>query len=111
LKIGIIAYDRCEGLPLGPGRFPCPRDLRLEQYVWHALHALESCALAKTERGGAEIRFEFERNRLLSMRVSKQKHAGIERDVVSKCAGGALSAARTSLSPEHMLVRFRFELR
>jgi hypothetical protein len=111
VKVGIVAYDRCEGLPQSPGRFPCPRDLALEQYVWRSLRGLEHCALARDAIGNGEIKLEFAGSRLQSVRINKPKRDGIDRDVVSKCAGGALAAARTAFSPEQMLVRFRFELR
>jgi hypothetical protein len=111
LKVGIVAYDRCEGLPQNPGRFPCPRDLALEQYVWRSLRGLEHCAVAKDALGSGEIKLEFAGSRLQSVRINKPKRDGLDRDVVSKCAGGALAAARTAFSPEQMLVRFRFELR
>jgi hypothetical protein len=110
-ELGIVAYDRCDGLPLLPGRFPCPRDLRLEQHVWHALRALERCDAAQGQHGSGELRMEFERDRLVSLRLARPKRGRLNREIVNKCAGAALSLARTSLLPERMLVRFRFELR
>jgi hypothetical protein len=109
-QLGIVAYDRCDGLPQRPGRFPCPRDLQLEQHVWHALRALEDCALSSSLRGQGEVRFEFRGAPAASLRVRAPPKDGLDREVVTKCAGPALSSARTTLTSDHMVVRFRFEL-
>jgi hypothetical protein len=110
-QLGIVAYDRCDGLPQQAGRFPCPRDLQLEQHVWRALRALESCELSSSQRGQGEVRFEFRGGPGASLRIRAPKEGGLDRTVVSKCAGAALSSARTALASDHMVVRFRFELR
>jgi hypothetical protein len=111
LRPGIVAYVRCDGLPLRGGRFPCPRDQELEQRVWHTLHQLEHCDLAREQRGQAEVRFEFGRIGAPTLRVTTVESGGLDPEVVAKCAGLALAATRTTLRPDRMIVRFRFELR
>ena len=106
-----VAYVRCDGLPLGEGRFPCPRDPRLETQVWRVLAALEGCAIAAPARGQGELRMDFKRFSLPVLHFEAVEHGPLDLEAVSKCAGPSLSQLHTSSRPDHMVVAFRFELR
>jgi hypothetical protein len=106
-----VAYVRCDGLPLGEGRFPCPRDPRLETQVWRVLAELEGCAIAAPARGQGELRLEFKRFGVPALHFEAVDHGALDVEAVSRCAGPSLSQLHTSLRPDHMVVAFRFELR
>jgi hypothetical protein len=111
LTRGQVAYVRCDGLAREGSRFPCPRDRQFERDVWSALRGLEDCALASSARGAAEIRIEFARAAPAIVRVTKADAPTLDPQIVTECSGQALSAARTTLRPERMVVSFHFELR
>ncbi|MFI5306567.1 MAG: hypothetical protein ACHQ53_04390 [Polyangiales bacterium] len=107
----IIAYIRCDGLRPRTGRFPCPRDLELEREVATILDKLPSCGLLREQSGLAVVRLELTRDGASPPRASAPKEGGLDPESVLRCAGGALSKVQTTLDPDRMIVRFRFELR
>jgi hypothetical protein len=110
VRRGFVAYAHCDGLPLGPGRFPCPRDLELEQRVFRILDQLAQCAPLQGQRGEGEIRLEFGREGIATLKMGRRERNGPDPKAVGNCAGRALRGVRTRLQPDRMLVRFRFEL-
>ncbi len=108
--VGFVDYHVCEGLPQRGGRFPCPRDQKLERQVFGILRGLEDCAALAGQRGEGEIRLTFGRSGVPALRVGGPA-TQVDPTAVFKCAGHALSRVRTVLRPERMVVRFRFDLR
>lgn len=108
---GNIAYLRCEGVPLGPGPFPCPRDKRLERKVWEALEALTRCPLPADGQGDVELRIEFRTRGRRSFEVRPANESAAFASAASTCLAAGLEPIRTQLHPILMTVAFRFELR
>jgi hypothetical protein len=112
----MVAYVRCEGAEQPRGRFPCPRDRRLEADVWHALAALGSCASGDPGSGQGEARLDVQGGRVAELELRPDKRragqaAGLDLAVVSKCAEPQLRALRSSLHVPRFIVAFRFGLR
>ena len=111
LTRGRVAYVRCDGLELHAGHFPCPRDRALELSVWTALRGLEHCEQAGAEHGEAEVRLEFGSSAPTTVQVRPANVDSLDVSAVTSCVGEALSAARTLLRPERMVISFGFSLR
>lgn len=107
---GVLAYLRCEGSERPHARFPCPRDPKLEEQVWHALGALPMCD-TDPGSGSAELRLLLRRSEIQSIEWKASTSApGLNLRAVSKCAGAKLAELRTRLRAPEGLVSFRFSL-
>lgn len=98
---GRVAYLRCRGVPPRPGRFPCPRDLQLEQAVWRAVEGLERCPAAVASE--IDLRVEFRSSSTGEVTLNADD-ASVHR--LRGCLGEHLQFT-TSLTPEDMVVSFR----
>lgn len=107
---GHVAYLRCEGVPRGSGRFPCPRDRDLEASVWRTLATLQTCNV-DPGRGVADVRLQFEGKRHPKVRLRHRSNGGLRDRAVLKCVAEELSQLSTRHDPTDMIVSFRFELR
>lgn len=110
---GRVAYLRCDGLSGERGRFPCPRDVALEQTVWEILGTLPKCS-PSLGRGGADVRLDMSRDQPTQSRVLAIHGApepALDTDRVQACVGARLSKLKTSLDPLYMMVSFRVVLR
>jgi len=109
---GVVAYVRCEGLEQRGSRFPCPRDRKLEEHVWHALAQLADCTDPELGRGSAELRLTLAKSRTHAVDFrSSAVGPSLNLRALTKCAGGKLANARTSLKAPHAVVSFRFGLK
>jgi hypothetical protein len=107
---GVLAYLRCEGSERPHARFPCPRDPKLEEQVWHALEALPMCD-TDPGSGSAELRLLLRKSQIQSLEWKASASApGLNLRAVSKCAGAKLAEVRTRLRAPDGLVSFRFSL-
>jgi hypothetical protein len=106
---GRVAYLQCEGVPQQDGPFPCPRDLPLESRVWEALRALPDCPTAPTAPGRADLRWVYASGETPELRFLGSA-TDLNEGRLRTCLEGPLTALRTELSPELMVVSFRFEL-
>jgi hypothetical protein len=107
---GVLAYLRCEGSERPHARFPCPRDPKLEEQVWHALEALPMCD-TDPGSGTAELRLLLRKSQIQSFEWKPSTSApGLNMRAVSKCAGAKLAEMRTRLRVPDGLVSFRFSL-
>jgi hypothetical protein len=107
---GVLAYLRCEGSERPHARFPCPRDPKLEEQVWHALEALPMCD-TDPGSGGAELRLLLRKSQIQTVEWKPSTSApGLNLRAVSKCAGAKLAEGRTRLRVPEGLVSFRFSL-
>jgi hypothetical protein len=107
---GVLAYLRCEGSERPHARFPCPRDPKLEEQVWHALEALPMCD-TDPGSGSAELRLLLRRSQIQSVEWKASTSApGLNLRAASKCAGAKLAEVRTRLHAPESLVSFRFSL-
>jgi hypothetical protein len=111
VALGIIAYTRCDGVPLSDSRYPCPRDLRLEAQMRRVIAQLERCQLKPEQRGLGDLRLEFERGAPVVVSAESPRRGGFDRAAVSRCTGRGLADATTSLASDHMVVVYYFELR
>lgn len=110
---GRVAYLRCDGLSAEPGRFPCPRDARLEDAVWQALAALTSCK-PSLGRGTIDVRLDISRGQRTEARVvgiADSPEPALGSDAVYACVGKRLTNLTTTLDPLYMVVSFRVALR
>jgi hypothetical protein len=111
LTRGRVAYVRCDGLESHAGHFPCPRDRALELSVWSALRELERCEQTRGQDGAAEVRLDFGSAEVTTVQFRPANTGNLDIKRVSGCVREALSAVRTKLRPERMVIAFGFSLR
>ncbi|MFW6051266.1 MAG: hypothetical protein ACODAU_08835 [Myxococcota bacterium] len=104
-----MAYLRCEGLPIEEGPYPCPRDLELEQAGWEVLRGLEECPTAPARAGQADVRLHFGPEGPPEIRLLPAA-TDLDGPRLLSCVEGPLEALRTTLTPQDMVVSFRFRL-
>jgi len=106
-KRGHVAYVRCDGLEQHDARFPCPRDRMLEQRVWSLLRGrVPGCTSGD---GRVDVRLEFGPQAAPEVRISIDDGNATSGDV-ERCVREGLLATQTSLTPDRMIVSFRFTL-
>ncbi|HET6333230.1 MAG TPA: hypothetical protein VFG30_08455 [Polyangiales bacterium] len=109
-KPGVLAYLRCEGSERPHARFPCPRDPKLEEQVWHALEALPMCD-TDPGAGTAELRLLVRKSAVQAIEWKPiASDPGLDLRAVGKCAGAKLAGMTTRLRAPEGLVSFRFSL-
>jgi hypothetical protein len=106
---GRVAYLQCEGVPLQKGPFPCPRDRALEGAAWEAIASLASCPTVPQREGEADVRLHFGSGEAPEVHFLGRA-TDLDEHRLRPCLVEPLTALRTSLEPEHMVVSFRFAL-
>jgi hypothetical protein len=107
---GVLAYLRCEGSERPHARFPCPRDEKFEEAVWHILEGLTLCE-TDPGAGGGELRLVLRRSQVSGMEwKAGTSSQGLNVRAIGKCAGAKLAELRTRLRAPESLVSFRFSL-
>jgi hypothetical protein len=110
LRRGVLAYLRCEGSERPHARFPCPRDPKLEERVWHVLEALPMCDI-DPGAGEIEARITLRGSQISSVDwKAGSADPSLNLRAIGKCAGLKLSGMTTRLKAPESLVSFRFSL-
>ncbi len=109
---GRVAYLRCDGVPLRPGPYPCPREERLEEAVWAVLETLPRCAEAPAGLGETDVRLELARDAPpeVKLRAPRADVPRLDGAAVLRCVAGPLSHVTTSSRATRLMLAFRVTL-